>query len=105
MVFVWTDGFDSYAATSDLADRYQSIGANWTFNATGGRQGGGCLECNGATTISTPAGLGSGNSANMRYAFWLKISAAPAASFSLIGVRNSTNVSGQVLKVAADGTL
>jgi hypothetical protein len=89
MAFIFTDGYDSYAASSDLTKKYASL-SNTTlaWNATAGRLGGGGLTGASSATqslLATPATLTTIGSSQTHFGFWCKISGNPAANLPFIG--------------------
>ena len=84
MAIAFRDGMDSYITTADVTagGKWVNITSGWSFNATAGRNGGGALQFTGAQTVATKAGILAAT--EMCCAFWLKVSAIPAATTGII---------------------
>jgi hypothetical protein len=92
MGLLYCDGFDSYSATADLSRNY-TVGANWTWAATAGRNAGPCIQSTlGSSSITGPLintwSVSVGNF--MGVCFWLKISAAPNATTTFLTTGGET---------------
>ncbi len=106
MATVWQDGFDSYAATSDLIKQWTGgVGAGWAWVSNAGRNGGGCVQATGAsqTFLQCPSGLI--NSTLQGYAFWMMCSAAPAALTVFIEPFSVNNVAQSKCGISTAGLL
>lgn len=89
-MFLFADGFDSYSATADMTKKWDSINGSFAaFSAAAGIEGGGALVITGASgtacaTKQVRAPSSSSNFTDDYVAFWVKISAAPAARVILL---------------------
>src|SRR5215471_14133509 len=111
----FSDGFDQYGLTTDLSNLWSTVGSPWTWNATAGRNGGGAMQAatTGAGQLATPIATIAVASPNpIGVAFWLKVSAAPAAQGLLLDFRDNgvnscgsihVNTSGQLALYNQDG--
>jgi hypothetical protein len=104
-MLLFTDGFDSYAATADLFKKWSAIGADWAWNSTAGRTGGGAVVggTTGGTGLTSRSILGSVTPIGI--GFWMKCSSPPAALANFLSIFNSgasnvgnlaMNTSGQI---------
>lgn len=78
MALVFCDGFDSYAATADMAKKW-GTNNGWVYNATAGRSGGGAMQATSVVTIFTPLTIISSTQQSV-FGWWMKVSAIPAAT-------------------------
>lgn len=97
MALLFTDGCDSYAATSDFLKKWNSNAIGATYNATGGRWGGPCIvipQNAYNTAMWTRALLGGG--ARVLGGFWLKLTGTPTGTGNrpILAFLNSS-ISGQ----------
>jgi len=92
MALTFCDSFVSYAATSDLAKKWNNPLAPWTWNATAGPGGGPCLAAGaGAVSFSSPPVVWPVASTRVMMGWFMKIS-APDNQDILIGFDSSNNV-------------
>lgn len=85
MAIAFRDGMDSYTTTADVtaSGKWVQVASGWTYNATAGRNGGGGLVFTSSSHfIATKSGILAAT--ECCYAFWLKISAPPAATTSIL---------------------
>jgi len=85
MALVFCDGFDSYAQTTDIYAKWQTITAPWAWANNAGRLGHGGLQATTATGaifggIQPLPSFSYGVGTYQGYAFWIKISALPTSS-------------------------
>jgi hypothetical protein len=110
-VFRFCDGFDSYAASADLTKKWDSNAGSWTWQSTAGVNGGGAIQLAAAvggliTKTILSGDMTSGSSHFWGISFWLKISAAPASSQSLLYMTiagGSNPITGQGFGVNSSG--
>lgn len=109
MALRFTDGFDSYAATSDLTKKWGSVGSDWAWSATGGRGGGGGLvgSTTGGSVIRTRPvfALTISGTDVMMIAFWFKASAVPAAAAEFLRFLDSVSATRGSIRVNTSGQL
>jgi hypothetical protein len=88
MALIFTDGFDSYAATSDLTKKWSSVSGGWTWSSSAGKTGGGGLTCAAGSAggiLATPATLfGGATTGYCHLGFYVKLSAAPSGTVNFI---------------------
>jgi hypothetical protein len=105
VALLFSDGFDSYAATADLTNKWSAAGSSWTWVSNAGRNGGGAAQSTGtAGTVLRSQSIFSG-SAVVGILGWIKISAAPAALTVLIQLKSTVGASIGSLRVNTSGNL
>jgi hypothetical protein len=86
MGLLWTDGFDSFAATADLFKKWGNVGATWAWGAATGRNGGGGVSCaagGSAVLVSQTTALPGLSTGTYALAFYMKLTnAAPTGTIS-----------------------
>lgn len=93
MALLFIDGFDHYSST-ELPKKWNAIGSSLSIriSTTGGRRGGGALECNGAANTAY-VDKTTANTATFIIGAAIKISAAPdSGSVALIRLLDTTTV-------------
>ena len=90
MAIIFTDSFDSYAASGDLTKKWQVVQSPWTWVAGAGRFGGGAAQSNGGATGKLLAPQGIITTTSNACGFWFKISAPPAATSVIFGLVDGT---------------
>lgn len=80
-MFRFSDGFDSCAATADLSKKWDAVGTNWAWSASGGVNGGGCVQNAGVVgnTLRKKYRTSSGATTVVYASAWVKIAAAPSS--------------------------
>lgn len=88
MAMILTEGFDSYASSASLSNRYSVNQSPWTWQATAGRVGGGAIQAVGdassGSLLRTLTQEGVGISTGIALGFWFKMSAAPATELKFL---------------------
>lgn len=108
MTLLFSDGFDSYAATADVLAKWFTFASPWEWSSTAGRSGGGAIQA--ATTGNAVARppvqeVTANNGIAVGMGFWLKISAAPgSASILARSIDPNANMGG-TLRVNTSGML
>jgi hypothetical protein len=102
MTFLFCDGFDKYAADTDLAIRGWTIGstAATAFNATGGAFGGGALDL-GNTTLTYALAAAE---TEVVFGFRMKAAALPAADREILRFLSTANNRNIIVKLNTDGS-
>lgn len=79
-MFRFSDGCDSYAATSDLSKKWTTVPVGWTYQAIGGIAGGAISSTVAAgTTLWKVYRSSALADTRTNVSFWVKIASAPAA--------------------------
>ncbi|PSJ55751.1 hypothetical protein [Pseudaminobacter soli (ex Li et al. 2025)] len=106
-MYRFADGFDSCAATADLANKGWTIGTGWTWNGSEGVNGGGCIKNTGAAgNLITKSYRTSSNATTVTYhMFWVKISSAPSSAQAFMLFTDDVGTLTGGLAVGSDGTL
>lgn len=106
MAILFCDGCDSYAATADLPKKWRTAETPWVWSSSAGRNGGGAIQA--ATTsakVITPVTAGFTTNSIVCFAFWLKVSAAPAANALFVTAIQSTGTARASLGITPTGKL
>lgn len=105
MAMKFQDGFDMYSAANDLLLRGMTLTGSPAIQTTGGRFGGGSIECNSSTdVIDVPLPSMDGTAA-VHWAAWVKISTLPATTTTFINFRNSADTNGCGIRCGSTGDL
>src|SRR6266404_1217341 len=101
MATLFGDSCDLYSATADLLKRWASNTSPSliTFNATGGRNGGGCLAllAGAAGSLTSPNFVGGKNFA---HPFWFKCASPPSSTNTLMSISGGF----YLLRITTTGT-
>src|SRR5215468_1717986 len=94
-----SDGFDSYGSIADLKTYWAQVPNDWSFNATGGRTGGGALENTTGNNSSPWCAVGKGKSPmgitasagtnGIGIGAWVKPSGAPGSASGMFLITDS----------------
>ncbi len=103
MALVFTDAFDSYAATADLIKKWGTASGGFTWGATAGRNGAGGVTCAAGAAggiFQTPSILGGVASGIFHFGFYIKFSAIPSSLYEFLEpVRSDTGAPGHLLGI------
>lgn len=112
---LFSDSMDGYAALADITTRWATKGSSGvSYNASGGRFGGGCIDLVATTSANIASGpirtsFDAAGTARMSLGFSLKVSAPPSSAFSflvLYDYRGGTAFTdSQAFRINANGTL
>jgi len=93
MALVFTENWKSYGATSDIIKKWAALQSPWTWNATGGPDGGPCVSCatTGGMGISSQVILPSGTN-RFSFGVWVKFTGGWVANNTFFRFLN--NVAG-----------
>src|SRR5262245_61615730 len=108
MALKFVDGCDGYAATSDLVDKWQSAGAQWSYQATAGRFGGPAIQATttGGSILLQRVGVVSiSEGSPICYGFWFKGSALPSAASDFINHYDQTATICSKMRLTTAGAL
>ena len=109
MALIFADGFDSYSATADLVSKfdYNSSATYNTFAATGGRFGGGALQCSRDDHFVDkviPLTGGTPGTDDLFISFSLKMDSFALESYAgIMFLSQSSNMGGGSLTTIGDG--